>query len=47
MKDLLCKAIAEEITDARAEDISTLVEITQKVIRDACSLLGIECPEEM
>lgn len=24
-----------------------LVEITQKVIRDACSLLGIECPEEM
>lgn len=24
-----------------------LVDITQKVIRDACSLLGIECPEEM
>lgn len=24
-----------------------LVEITQKVIKDACSLLGMECPEEM
>lgn len=27
MKDLLCKAIAEEITDARAEDISALLEV--------------------
>ncbi len=24
-----------------------LVDIVQKVILDACSLLGMECPEEM
>ena len=24
-----------------------LVDVTQKVLRDACGLLGLECPEEM
>ena len=38
------------ILNAPAEDRSArlfLVDIVQKVIADACSLLGVECPEEM